>query len=96
MTTELRTYLENSRAVHLSYKKPMVFAKKIEADHIVVQIESYIWDVYYGPDKPDKAAFVLGRQKLVIDVVNIVRKHCPNSPVLPIEIQSYADAQNFV
>ena len=96
MTTELRTYLETSRAVHLSYKKPMVFAKKIEDDHIMVQIESYIWDVDYGPDKPDKAAFVLGRQKLVIDVVNIVRKHCPNSPVLPIEIQSYADAQNFV
>ena len=95
MTIELKTYLENARQVHLAYKKPIVFAKKIEADHIMVQIESYIWDVNYGPDKPDKATFVRGRQQLVIDVVNIVRKHCPNSPVVPIEISSYAEARNF-
>ena len=92
MTKEIREYLQKSPVVSVAPKTPIVFAKKIADDHVLVQVESYIWDVNRGPNKPKKPQFVLGRQQLILDVVRICRKHCPNSPVLPMLLGTYSDA----
>ena len=54
-----------------------------------MQIEMFMHgDKHYGREK----LFKLKRQELLVDLIRIVRKHCPNSPAIPIEIGGYEDA----
>ena len=89
MTKEIREYLNTCADVNSSYKEPECWLKKIDADHLLVQIEMFMHgDKHYGREK----LFKLKRQELLVDLIRIVRKHCPNSPAIPIEIGGYEDA----
>ena len=89
LTKEIREYLNTCADVNSSYKEPECWLKKIDADHLLVQIEMFMHgDKHYGREK----LFKLKRQELLVDLIRIVRKHCPNSPAIPIEIGGYEDA----
>ena len=89
LTKEIREYLNACADVNSSYKEPECWLKKIDADHLLVQIEMFMHgDKHYGREK----LFKLKRQELLVDLIRIVRKHCPNSPAIPIEIGGYEDA----
>ncbi len=89
LTKEIREYLNTCADVNSSYKEPECWLKKIDADHLLVQIEMFMHgDKHYGREK----LFKLKRQELLVELIRIVRKHCPNSPAIPIEIGGYEDA----
>ncbi len=89
LTKEIREYLNTCADVNSSYKEPECWLKKIDADHLLVQIEMFMHgDKHYGGEK----LFKLKRQELLVDLIRIVKKHCPNSPAIPIEIGGYEDA----
>ncbi|OUS45801.1 Mechanosensitive ion channel-domain-containing protein [Ostreococcus tauri] len=85
LTKELRTFLSQHPDVNSAYKAPEVALKKIEVDHLMVQVEMFMHgDAYYGEKKWKEK-----RQAILIDIVKIVKKHCPNSPALPTD-RTYA------
>ena len=85
LTKELRTFLSQHADVNSAYKAPVVALKKIEVDHLMVQVEMFMHgDAYYGEKKWKEK-----RQAILIDIVKIVKKHCPNSPALPTD-RTYA------
>lgn len=88
MTKEIREYLNACPDVNSSYKRPECWLKKIEPDHLLVQIEMFMHgDAHYGEKR-----FKLKRQELLVNLIRIVKKHCPNSPSVPIEIDGYGAA----
>jgi len=88
MTNEIREYLNACPDVNSSYKRPECWLKKIEPDHLLVQIDMFMHgDAHYGEKR-----FNLKRQELLVNLIRIVKKHCPNSPAVPIEIDGYRAA----
>lgn len=86
MTNAVREYLIKEPAVASDYKDPVVFMKKIEDDHLLVQVESFMFDPPPTSDISHKKA----RERVLIEIIRIVRQYCPHSPALPIQV----DAQN--
>ena len=86
LTEEIATFLMNHPDVHASYKPPLCVLKKIDTDHLLVQIEMFMHgDAYYG-----KKIWKKKREQVLIDLLRIVKKHCPNSPALPVsEVDGY-------
>jgi hypothetical protein len=78
--------LTNHPDVHASYKPPLCVLKKIDVDHLLVQIELFMYgDAHYG-----KKIWKKKRELVLIDLLRIVKKHCPNSPALPVsEVDGY-------
>jgi hypothetical protein len=78
--------LTNHPDVNAAYKAPLCVLKKIDADHLLVQIEMFMHgDTYYG-----KKIWKKKREAVLIDILRIVKKHCPNSPALPVtEVDGY-------
>lgn len=86
LTEEIATFLTNHPDVHASYKPPLCVLKKIDVDHLLVQIEMFMYgDAHYG-----KKIWKKKRELVLIDLLRIVKKHCPNSPALPVsEVDGY-------
>ena len=86
LTEEITTFLTNHPDVHASYKPPLCVLKKIDVDHLSVQIELFMYgDAHYG-----KKIWKKKRELVLIDLLRIVKKHCPNSPALPVsEVDGY-------
>jgi small-conductance mechanosensitive channel len=82
-TDEMKQFLINDPDVNSNYKDPLVYMKKIEDDHLLVQIESFC---YAG------SRWKKNRERILIELIKIVRKHCPNSPALPVVIERHLDA----
>lgn len=86
MTNAVREYLIKEPAVASDYKDPVVFMKKIEDDHLLVQIECFLFNSPPTSDISHKKA----RERVLVETIRIVRQYCPHSPALPIQV----DAQN--
>lgn len=79
LTHELRTFLSEHPDVNAKYKKPLVVMKSINDDHLLIQIEMFMYsDRFYG-----RTIWKEKRQDVLLNILNIIKKHCPNSPALP-------------
>ena len=79
LTRELRTFLAYHPDVNSKYKAPLVVMKSINEDHLLIQIEMFMYsDRFYG-----RTIWKEKRQDVLLDILNIIKKHCPNSPALP-------------
>jgi len=86
MTNAVREYLIKEPAVASDYKDPVVFMKKIEDDHLLVQVECFLFNSPPTSDISHKKA----RERVLVEIIRLVRQYCPHSPALPIQV----DAQN--
>ena len=84
MTNAVREYLIKEPAVASDYKDPVVFMKKIEEDHLLVQVECFLFNQPPTSDISHKKA----RERVLVEIIKIVRQYCPHSPALPMQVDA--------